>query len=116
MSAHRVVVPRSQVLGDWSVSAELGYDPATGRTDVVVVISRAAGQPPLLAEDIDVRLLAADEQPLQVAQQPTGPLVEFGGSLGTSVNARFDFEGAEPAFLAVAAHGGSVRFRVEEAP
>ncbi len=108
------VEPRSQPLDDWSVTAELEYDRAAGRVEVLVVISRGPGLPPLLGEDLDVEVLSAGERPLRLDERPSGPLVEFGGSLGMSVNARltFDSGGAEPMFLVVAAHGTSVRFRI----
>ena len=115
MSRTRLAVePRSQPLGDWSVTAELDYDGAAGRVEVVIVISRSPDLPPLLGEDIDVEVLSSGERPLRLVDRPHGPLVELGGSLAMSVNARLTFAsgGAEPMFLVVAARGQSVRFRI----
>jgi hypothetical protein len=65
--------------------------------EVVVVFSRPNEQPPMGAAEVQVQMLASDGEALDILEAPKGLLPEFGGGLGTSVNARYRFgKGASP--------------------
>ena len=108
------VLPYSEQMGDWTIGAEVGYDPEGGAVDVTIVISRASGLPPVLGEQLEVEVRTANGRRCRRGRRAVGPLVEAGGSLGMSSNAHmtFDCGAAEPAVLIVAARGRTVRFRV----
>lgn len=108
------VEPQSASIDGMSVLAKLERSTSGDQWDATIVFSRAADQPPIPATDVDAQLLDAAGTPLKVLERPERALVEAGGSLGTSANARFRFEAskAEPATLAVTYRGQTVRFSV----
>jgi hypothetical protein len=54
------------------------------------------------AAEVQVQLLAADGEDLDLLEAPKELLPEFGGGLGTIVNARYRFDkGASPAALLI---------------
>jgi|DewCreStandDraft_5_1066085.scaffolds.fasta_scaffold00317_22 hypothetical protein len=112
-----ILEPSSLPLSNVSISALLQLERATNQWVVTVVITRAAGQPPIQARDVDAQLLDSQGGPLPVLERPSGPLVEAGDSLGMSANALFRFAdtAAVPAELIVTYEGQPVRFRIVQA-
>jgi len=82
----------------------------------VVVIGRAAGRPPMAANEVDAELADRAGHAFPVTSRPQGTLPE-GGGMGVSVNARFRFrvEGGDPAELRVRYAGQTYTFLVKEA-
>jgi hypothetical protein len=113
-----VVEPWSRDLADASVTAVLEPGPHGDELTVVVAISRANGLPPLAGEDLDVRVVGTDGEPWALVEPPSGPLVEVGGGLGVTANARARFRSgdAPPAELHVSLHGSHEQFRIVAKP
>jgi hypothetical protein len=82
--------------------------------EVVVVFSRLSEQPPMGAAEVQVQLLASDGEAMDLLEAPKGGLPEFGGGLGTSVNARYRFgkRTLPPAHLIVRHRTKEVDFRL----
>jgi hypothetical protein len=81
--------PARASINDMTVTAQVK---AAGTAwEVVVAFSRLNELPPMEAAEVEVRLLAADGEALDLLEAPGGVLPEFGGGLGTSVNARYRF-------------------------
>ena len=85
--------------------------------EVVVVFSRPSERPPMEAAEVQVQMLASDREALDILESPKGLLPEFGGGLGTSVNARYRFgKGASPPAHLIVRHGiKEVAFRLVSA-
>lgn len=85
--------------------------------EVVVAFSRPNERPPMGAAEVRVQMLAADGEALDVLEAPKGLLPEFGGGLGTSVNARYRFgKGASPPARLIVRYGTKeVAFRLVSA-
>ena len=60
---------------------------------VTVMLSRPPESAPLSATDLAVRAIGPDGSETPPFEQPAGNLTEFGGSLGTTANARYVFAG-----------------------
>ena len=97
-----------------TVGAQVGRVSPHGAWDVVVLVSRAANQPPIDAAEVQADLTDRSGAVLPLVLAPTGPLPEAGGSLGVSANARFQFadRGAPAAALTVRLGGAALRFRL----
>lgn len=107
--------PARAPLGDMAVTAQIkGMGPAW---EVVVAFSRANDLAPVSADDVETRLLSSDGGALDLLEAPTGLLPEFGGGLGTSVNARYRFDrrDALPEQLIVRYGSTEVAFRLGSA-
>jgi hypothetical protein len=81
--------PARAPMGDMTVTAQV--KPAGSTWEIVVVFSRLNEQPAMAAAEVQVQLLTADGEALDLLEAPEGILPEFGGGLGTSVNARYRF-------------------------
>ena len=96
--------PPSAPMDDMTVTAQV--KPMETAWEVIVVFSRANAQPPMVAAEVQVQLLAAGGEGLDILEAPKGFLPEFGGGLGTSVNARYRFGmGASPPAHLIVRHG-----------
>ena len=97
-----------------TVGAQVGRVSPHGAWDVVVLVSRAANQPPIDAADLRAELTDRNGAALPLLLAPTGILPEAGGSLGMTANARFQFadRGAPAAALTVRLGGAALRFRL----
>jgi hypothetical protein len=83
------LVPARSSMGDMTVTGRVRI---VGQVwEVVVVLSRPAGTQPIAAAEVQVQLIAANGELMELLDGPRGPLPEFGGGLGTSVNARYRF-------------------------
>lgn len=104
--------PASIAVEDASISADIRHTPDGWET--VVVVSRATGLPALHSADLDAQLYGPEGEALEKRAAPSGQLVEVGGGLGRSANARFQFAEAsvEPTRLVVAYSGRTVVFRL----
>jgi len=108
-----VVEPFSLSIGENSISVIIQHSPTHNVWEVTAVISRAPDQPQIRGEEIDVQLIDQQGAALSGLGRPSGPLVEAGGSLGTSANARFQFyDSGTPAELTVTYQAKTVRFQV----
>ncbi|MBV9778566.1 MAG: hypothetical protein JOY62_01220 [Acidobacteriaceae bacterium] len=96
------------------VMLKVGSSETAHECEVTVVFSRADNLAPLEAHDVEAQLLDARGTPLQLLERPSGNLVEFGGTLGNSVNALFRFQssGGAPSEALVSYRGESVRFQI----
>ena len=115
MSQHDFALePRTSTVAGMSVLAQVTADKSKDSWDVTIVFSRAVGLPPMQAEEVDAQLIDTRGKAKPVVERPSGPLVEFGGSLGNSVNASFRFHDSrlEPGELVVTCRGETARFRV----
>lgn len=82
--------PESAVLNNMTVTAVVRSFGTFW--EVTVVFSRQNEQPPMVADDLWVGMYDKRGTPLALAEAPKGLLPEFGGGLGSSVNARYRFE------------------------
>ena len=97
--------PARAALDDMTVTAQV----QSGETilEVVVVFSRPNGKPPMPASAVDVQVFDTQGHALALLNSPNGMLPEFGGGLGTSVNARYRFSmRSSPPGRLVVRHGG----------
>lgn len=108
------VEPTSIPIGDTSVTAQIRLDQPGDQWDVIIVISRAPGLDPIQGQEVDAQLIDAQGSSMKVLERPTRLLVEVGGSLGTSANARFRFQDstAVPERLLVTYQDQTASFRV----
>ena len=106
--------PRAS-MDDMTVTAQV--KPVGTAWEVVVVFSRPNEQPPMGAAEVQVQMLASDGEALDMLEAPKGLLPEFGGGLGTSVNARYRFgKGASPLAHLIVRYGTKeVAFRLVSA-
>ena len=106
--------PFSLPIGEVTVSAVLSLDQSHNIWDVIVVLARTPGEDFIKGEEVDAQLLDRRNKALKVLERPSEPLVEAGGSLSVSANARFRFQGSKavPAHLVVTYQDQTVRFRV----
>lgn len=82
--------PESAVLNNMTVTAVVR---SIGTSwEVIIVFSRHSEQSAMFADDLWVGLYDERGAPLALVQTPEGLLPEFGGGLGSSVNARYLFE------------------------
>lgn len=107
--------PRRTSMDDMTVTALV--KPAGTAWEVVVVFSRPNEQPPMGAAEVQVQMLTSDGEALDILEAPKGLLPEFGGGLGTSVNARYRFgkSASPPAHLRVRHGTKEVAFRLVSA-
>jgi hypothetical protein len=107
--------PPSHHLQEATVSLALRSGASADEIEAVVVITRAAGQPRIRAEDVEAALLNGEGKPIPPVSRPEGLLVEAGGSLGMSANAtyRFLLNGRTPSALVVRYGGRELRFAIE---
>src|SRR6266571_8794895 len=98
------------------MAARLSADDATKHWIATVLILRhhdEEGASPVEGDDVSARLIDDQGSELPLVERPSGPLVEAGGSLGVSANARFHFaSGTRPAELIVDFAGTTCRFEV----
>ncbi|HSR98995.1 MAG TPA: hypothetical protein VLM79_18195 [Kofleriaceae bacterium] len=97
--------PARASLDDMTVTAQV----ESGETmlEVVVVFSRPNGKPPMPASTVDVQVFDTQGHALALLNSPNGMLPEFGGGLGTSVNARYRFSmRSDPPGRLVVRYGG----------
>jgi hypothetical protein len=114
-SAHYITDPRFHDAPGVAISAFL--QPAGLREiETVVVLSRAAGKPPMIADEVDAELADREGHVFPMISRPHGTLPE-GGGMGVSANARFRFsvDGGIPAELKVRYRGETYLFLVKEA-
>ena len=106
--------PRALTVAGMSVLPQMSADRSGDLWNVTIVFSRSAGLPAMQGQDVDVQLIDSNGAVMPVVERPSGPLVEFGGSLGNSVNAAFSFRSShlEPKELVVTYQGEAGRFRV----
>jgi hypothetical protein len=110
------VEPASISLGESIVSADICLDRVHDRWEVLVVFTRPPNQAPMQGQDVDAQLFDVHERKLKVLEHPSGPLVEFGGSLGNSVNALFRFQnlGVAPSRLLITYQSQAVCFNARQ--
>jgi hypothetical protein len=111
------LVPPTVDVDDESVAARLAPDNAGESWIATVLILRHQGEESgsrVEGDDVSARLMDEQGRELPIVERPSGPLVEAGGSLGVSANARFHFRatGAKPAELVVDYAGRTCRFEV----
>jgi hypothetical protein len=85
--------------------------------EVVVAFSRLNGMPPMSGNEVNARLFASTGESLDLLEAPHGLLPEFGGGLGTSVNARYRFDACAsfPARLVIRYKATELSFRLTPA-
>jgi hypothetical protein len=86
-----LAVPSSRSLEDADISVAVAFRPGEPSWDVRVSLSRRPDLPQVDADELTVRLLDVAGQALPVLSEPSGPLVEVGGGLGTTTNADYRF-------------------------
>lgn len=86
-----VAVPSSRSFREGDVSVGLVFRPDDAAWDVLVTLIRPPDLPQLEAYELTVRLLDAADLSLPVLSEPSGLLVDVGGSLGTTVNVDYRF-------------------------
>lgn len=108
------VEPQSRQVNETEVYAQVCLESSKHIWNVTVVLSKASESPPIQGQEIDVQLLDAQRLPLRLLARPSNVLVEFGGSLGNSANALFQFQNAEhtPTQLLVKYQDQTVSFNV----
>jgi hypothetical protein len=107
-----VTDPQQADLHDSSVSVSIA--PAADGWEVTVLFARRPSTA-IDGNEVDVELLDAQARAMRLAERPTGPLVEAGGSLTTTANAVFRFAGsAPPSAVVVRWAGEEARFRLAE--
>ena len=113
--AHYITDPRFHDAPGVAISAVI--HPAGSREiETVVVFSRAAGKPPMIADEVDAELADREGHVFPMMSRPQGTLAE-GGGMGVSANApfRFSVDGGIPAELKVRYRGETYTFHVKEA-
>jgi hypothetical protein len=108
-------VPPAIDFDDESVAARLSSDADDSWIATVLILRRREdGAARVEGDDVSARLIDEQGSELPVVERPSGPLVEAGGSLGVSANARFRFSATEarPAELVVDYAGSRCRFEV----
>jgi hypothetical protein len=117
-AAQLVTLPFALALGAATLSATLTFDHDLEAWNVILVISRQPGQPPVDGNEVDARLFDAEGHSMELMEQPKGALVEAGTSLSSSVNAPFKFRSTQtpPARLVVSFRGGTVEFAIGRKP
>jgi hypothetical protein len=82
---------------------------------VIVLIGRPSGYEPIMAGEIDARLVDRQGHEIPVRRRPEGPWVEAGGAAGTTASAEFLFASSavEPQFLEVRSRGKFVKLGIE---
>jgi hypothetical protein len=108
------VEPVSLSLGELTISALIEKTSVNNIWEVVVIFSRSPGPQLMEANDVEAKLFDAQDNSFTVVERPSDALIEAGGSLRVSANARFCFQGSgkTPLYLEVAYKKQRVRFRV----
>ena len=97
--------PARASLDDMTVTAQVQSGETT--LEVIVVFSRANGEPPMPASAVDAQVFDTQGGALALLNSPSGMLPEFSGGLGSSVNARYRFSmRSSPPGRLVVRHGG----------
>jgi len=105
-----------RVVGDETVVPRIMKPSAEDGWTVVVAISRNGTDPTQHASDIDVNVYDRSGVALAAVEKPQGALVEMGGSLGTTGNARYRLDATDtlPAVHVVTYRGEALRFDLHE--
>jgi hypothetical protein len=108
------VDPHDRALPDSTITAQVHRNSADELWDVLVLITRAPGQPPINAAEVQVQLIDERGVMLPLRMAPSGSLPEAGGLLGMSANALFKLEdrGMLLAELVVRVRGTQVTFHL----
>ena len=111
----RLLEAESVTISDMAVDLEIRIIEQR-RCSVVVALSREGGLEPLPASAIAVELYDSDGDIVDLIEDTEGLLPEFGGGLGTSVNASFRFQltDAPPARAVVAVLGERASIQISE--
>lgn len=103
-------------LDDAAVYAAIKYEQETQQWIATVTLCRRPDMPLIEPSEVDVALSGEDNVDFTLLEQPTKPLVEVGGSLGTSSSGVFRFTGSDltPTKLTVSYHGSACTFDVSD--
>lgn len=116
-SLNLITEPFSHPIGDDNISATIRLEQPADVWAVTVVIQRAPDQRAIDGQAVSAQLFDENGVPLKLVRRASGPLAEAGGSLGTSANAIFQFQGSQslPLELRVTYQGLTVTFRIVNA-
>lgn len=104
------------VIDGTEVSAVLQSDSATNIWEVIVVLAHRPTGQLINGSEVDAQLVQGDSStPLKQLTRPSEPLVEAGGSLWVSANARFRFQGnnGTPTRLIINYRGQTATFAIQ---
>lgn len=105
--------PAWMKLGESEVSVQVAPDPGGGWV-VTVSMARKQPAPPIDGASVKASLTDTQGRMLPLREQPTGALIEVGGSQATTSQAVFRFRdlGAPPEKVEVHHAGGTAHFRL----